>query len=594
MEIKDEALPIGTILQERYRIERKIGTGGMSRVYLSSDQWRKNSYAVIKTPLAKLLKDKWVIKKFKQEAESLARLKHTGIVKLLGHGYYENILPFVILEYVDGVTLSTLMDELLGNPKRAVTIFLQIVEAIEHAHNREIFHRDLKPDNIMVQQSGTPNESIKLIDFGIARIDDSFFRTSPNTRYKVGTPHYISPNRIRDDPHDRADDIYALGLIAYEMMTGENPLKEASDFAELKKLHKIIPPPRQMNSALSEMVNKEIVKALSLHQSNRHSSALEFGKLLYSAFSPNETSETTSMKPSLSEEPIPTTKDYSYLEPTFNQEEFLNSISPGERYLLEGDFDKAIDFYTEQISNYKRSDLYFSRRAMAYLLKNNYEKATQDCQEALRIYSKNDFAQLIKGIIYRLKLWSDEAETILVKAINNNQDNIEAALVLGDIEASRGNINKALQYYQHICRVNPAFSWVYTNLGNLYYNERNYEIAIENFTIAIKTKSDNPLNYFQRAKSLIKSGQSEIAVEDLTKAIELDPQNTKYYNERAKVFFSIGRNKDAIADFNQVTNICEQATSDSNNRVTKVKNKNAGLASLVEYLRWFLSEEFCS
>lgn len=604
----DEGLPIGTILLERYRIERKIGEGGMSHIYLASDQWRKQTHAVIKLPFLKLLKDRWVVKKFKQEAESLARLKHPGIVQLIGHGEYQNQYPFVILEYVEGATLSTAMKELPANPKRAVKMFLQIVEAVEHAHTNEVFHRDLKPDNVMVQKIGDANEQIKLIDFGIARIDNSFFITSSITNARIGTPHYISPNRLDNDPDDRADDVYALGLIAYEMMTGTNPLRKANNFIELKLIQERISPPRHINLNLPRAVDREIVKALSVDQTKRHTSPLEFGQLLYDSFykkastvkpAPVEPElEATRLFPPTDEITYDTAPENLPIEDVFSAPEIvsvpeiydetklLEHISPGEKFLIGGDFDSAIAFYDEKIKTDERSDYYYSRRAMAYLMKKDFENAALDCQNALKIYPDNDFAQLIRGIIYRLKLWSAEAETELLKAIKINQNNIVAALVLGDIYASRGETEKALNYYSHITRIHPRFSWTYTNRGNLYYNRRDFDAAIADFTQAIKTNPDLDWNYFQRGKARTKLKQFEEAVEDITRAIALNPKNATFYNERAKLFFNLGKSKEALVDFTCVKELSARESFIPEENMDK--DKKSGLASLIDYLKWIL------
>ncbi|CAN5237372.1 hypothetical protein BH10ACI1_BH10ACI1_04180 [soil metagenome] len=594
MKIKDDGLPVGTILLDRYRIEREIGAGGMSHVYLAGDQWRNESYAVIKTPFAKLLDDKWVVKKFKQEAESLARLDHQGIVKLLGHGEYEKQYPFVILEFIEGATLKQLINEMTSDPKRAVKIFLQIAQAVEHAHSHDIFHRDLKPENIMLKQIGTEDESVKIIDFGIARIDNSFFVTGTKTRYQIGTPHYISPNRLRHDPDDRADDIYALGLIAYEMLTGTNPLREARDFTELKRVQEQILPPRQVNSKLPKAVDREIVKALSLNQSNRHSCALELGTRLHDAFfsAKQDTTKTLIYQPAKAKNQYATVKvltaeDYLANE-SFDETKLLTAVSPGEQFLLQGDFESAIAFYNEKIKTNERADLFYSRRAMAFLMKKDYENATLDCQKALKIYSKNDFAHLIRGIIYRLRLWSAEAETELLKAININQNNLEAALILGDVYASRNEIEKALNYYSHICRVNPRFTWAYSNRGNLYYNKGDYTAAIEDFTLAIKTNPDLAWNYYQRAKARAKSEKNAEAVEDLTEAIKLDPKNTTFYNERAKLYFNLGKTSEALTDFNRVKEFSARVSFIADEQGSMEKDKKSGLASLIDYLKWIL------
>lgn len=601
---KDEGLPIGTVLLDRYRIERKIGEGGMSHVYLSSDQWRKETFAVIKMPFLKLLEDRWIAKKFKQEAEALARLKHPGIVELIGHGGFEKLHPFVVLEYVEGATLTTVMDKMPSNPKRAVKLLLQIVEAVEHAHINEVFHRDLKPDNVMVRHAGTENEAIKLIDFGIARIDNSFFITASVTNARIGTPHYISPNRLDNDPDDRADDVYALGLIAYEMMTGTNPLRAARNFIELKLIQERISPPRHLNLNLPRSVDREIIKALSVDQSKRHKSPLEFGQLLYDAFYKQKPKpaniapelEKTRLYPAandVNQPSVPTitlSEDVSSAETeNFEEERLLERISAGEKFLIGGHFDAAIIFYNEIIRTNERSDVFYSRRAMAFLLKKELENAALDCQKALKLYPDNDFAHLIRGIIYRLKLWSDEAETALLKAVHINQKNIAAALILGDIYASRGETEKALNYYSHITRINPDFGWTYTNRGNLYYNRRDYDAAIADLTSAIKHNPDLDWNYFQRGKARIKNKKYEEAIKDFNRAITLNPKSATFYNERAKLFFNLGKTKEALEDFNRVKEL--SARESYVPEVTMDKDKKSGLASLTDYLKWVLMEE---
>ncbi len=606
MESRDEGFPIGAILQDRYRIEKEIDAGAMSHVYFAKDQWQNENYAIIKTPIAKLLEDEWIIKKFKQEAESLARLNHPNIVKLLGHGEYENHYPFVILEYVEGKPLSNIMRELPCDLPRAAKFFLQIAQAVDYAHNQQIFHRDLKPDNIMVQRSGEPEESIKIIDFGIARIGNSFFATGINTRYQVGTPFYLSPNRLQHEPDDRADDIYALGLIAYEMVAGINPLSKARNFDELKNIQEQMLPPRRVNPDLPKEASQEIVRALSLNQVNRHTSALEFGNRFHAPFFKVKAEEPVNKvveKPgdAVTEvlinfndqnpvDEIVSSKD-DFHQQRFNEAELLSAISDGERFLLLGDFESAITFYDEKIALNEVLDLFYSRRAMALLMKKDYEQAALDCQKAIKINSKNDFAYLIRGIIYRLKLWTVEAEAELLKAIHNNPNNLEAALILGDIHASRDEIEKALSYYAHICRINQHFSWVYTSRGNLYYDQQDYEAAIKDFTMGIKTNPELAWNFYRRAKALTKNGVHEQAVKDLTEAIALSPKNTTFYNERARLYFKIGNHTEAFADFNRVKELSARSSFVADDQYSAGIDKKSGLASLVDYLKLILMGE---
>ena len=587
----NQGFPIGLILFDRYRVDREIGGGGMSYVYLASDQWQHESLAVIKTPIIKFLNDEWILKKLKQEAESLVRLNHPGIVKLLAHGEYQNRFPFLILEYVNGKSLHSIIPEFPGNSVRIAKVILQMAQAIEHAHSHNIFHRDLKPENIMIENAGQADENVKLIDFGIARINDSFFSNGMDTRHQVGTPFYISPNRMRKNPDDRADDIYALGLITYELVTGINPLGSAQNFEQLKKLQEKIIPPRKLNLHLPIEVDREIVKALSLDPKDRHQSALEFGDLLYEGilelretkkFRLSEISEDTEVNtsdPTISFETKPK-------ENLFDEARFLEAVSDGERFLLNGDFESAIAFYDEKIAQTDNSDLYYSRRAMGLLMKKDYEKALQDCQKAIKLNENNDFAYLIRGIIYRLKFWTAEAETDLLKAVQINQNNIMASLVLGDIYSTDDDKEKSLNYYSHICRINPDFSWVYMNRGNLFYDVGDFQSAVKDLTLAIQHNSHSPLNYYRRAKSFLKIGKLEEAVRDLGEAIKINPKNATYYSERAKILFNLGRSAEALADFFEVK---ELSTRDSYiGNESRDENRNSGLASLVDYLKWIL------
>lgn len=593
----DEGLAPGTILNERYRIEKKIGAGGMSHVYLSIDQWKKTNYAVIKIPFVKFLHDKWVVRKFKQEAESLSRLKHPGIVQLLGHGIYEQQFPFVILEYINGINLTDILADIKPDPQRSLRIILQICEALEHAHREEIFHRDLKPDNIMVVNANTDNESVKIIDFGIARIDNSFFKTSSDTRHQAGTPHYFSPNRLRHDPDDRADDIYAIGLITYEIFTGINPLRAANNYSELKILHENITPPRNILPSIPLAVSQEIVKALSLHQGNRHTTIEEFGKNLQAAFgeesgsknSDNQNNAVTEDKP---QDQISTVKQHTpdLISKIDEAQKHLisASISAGEKFLIKGDFQAAIDFYNELISQETLSDNFYSRRAMAYLLAKDFEQSLKDCQTALKLNINNDFAHLIQGLNYRLKLWTQDAETSLLKAVHLNQNNIEAALILGDIYVTQGFNEKALKYYMHIEKVNPQFGWTNMSRGSLYYKAGDYDSAITDFTHAITLIPELSWNYLQRARSYIKSGRQQQAVYDLNQAIRLSPNNKTLYHARAKLYFNLGQTKEALEDFNQIKNMSDTDYSFSDDESDLLRIKKTGLFSLLDYLEWMI------
>lgn len=278
--ITDEEFSIGSKVKERYLIDKILGSGGQGFVVKALDTENFNNPVVIKV-LQKNLTDKWSLDKFKEEQRALAELQGaTGIVNLIGSGKTESGREYTILEFVDGELLTDLIDDLPNNLPRVAGLFEQITSAIEYAHQKGIYHRDLKPNNIMVAAPNTKNERIKIIDFGIAKQTINKLFNIALTENIVGTPFYISPNALDGKPDPSADDIYALGIIAYEMVTGQFPVsKENFSLAKLLNMQKKINeyPPGEKNRLLSKDVDQVILKALSEEPDNRYKSAEMFG-----------------------------------------------------------------------------------------------------------------------------------------------------------------------------------------------------------------------------------------------------------------------------------------------------------------------------
>ena len=167
------ALHEGLLLKERYRIVKELGSGGFATVYLAQDEQLVSKPVVVKV-LHRLTADAWLLRKFQQEKEALVRIDHPGVVAVLDAGETPQNAPFLVMQFVDGVTLRRMIHEGGMEFGRAAAIIGQIGSALQAAHDKGICHRDLKPENIMVQ-SGEPEDHVKLIDFGIAGITNSLF-----------------------------------------------------------------------------------------------------------------------------------------------------------------------------------------------------------------------------------------------------------------------------------------------------------------------------------------------------------------------------------------------------------------------------------
>ena len=269
---------IGKTLDERYFIESELGQGGVGAVYLASDRKLHDKHIVIKILLDKSLQNSWVVQKFQQEKEALARVDHPGVVGILDTGELPDGKPYLVMQYIDGVTLrSQIKPE--GMPiDRAGELIKQMGRALGAAHDKGIFHRDLKPENIMLQSFGRGEEQVKIIDFGIAKLKDSIVAPSTMTGGTAGTVAYMAPEQLGGRPTSAATDIFAFGAIAYEIITGRKPFNPETGFELLEMQRQGVRiSPSDLRPAVSTDANEIILRALSFEPSQRFQTAREFG-----------------------------------------------------------------------------------------------------------------------------------------------------------------------------------------------------------------------------------------------------------------------------------------------------------------------------
>lgn len=214
---------VGITLDQRYLVERKLGHGGVGAVYLARDRKLHDKHVVVKVLLEKSLQDAWVILKFQQEKEALARVEHPGVVGIIDTGELPDGKPYIVMQYVDGISLR---DAIKAQPEgmdleRAASIIKQSGAALSAVHDKKIYHRDLKPENIMLQRLGRGDDQVKILDFGVAKVKESVIAQSTVTgAATAGTIVYMSPEQLRGEKVTAASDIYSLAVIAYEMVTG--------------------------------------------------------------------------------------------------------------------------------------------------------------------------------------------------------------------------------------------------------------------------------------------------------------------------------------------------------------------------------------
>ncbi|MDD6038788.1 MAG: Stk1 family PASTA domain-containing Ser/Thr kinase [bacterium] len=255
-------LEIGSYIADRYEILEKIGAGGMSDVYKAKDQVL-GRFVAVKILKPEFAEDVNFVSKFHTEAQSAAGLSHPNIVNIYDVGSEEHV-HFIVMEYVEGITLKTYIEKKCQlNYKEAISIAIQVARGIEAAHNNQIVHRDIKPQNIMISNEG----KVKVTDFGIARAATS------NTIHSdvMGSVHYTSPEQARNGFVDGKSDIYSLGIVMYEMVTGRVPYDGDTTVAiAIQHLQEEMIPPSEFAPDLPISLEKIILKCTQKSQDRRY------------------------------------------------------------------------------------------------------------------------------------------------------------------------------------------------------------------------------------------------------------------------------------------------------------------------------------
>ncbi len=272
---------VGAVLQGRYRITKLLGTGGMGKVY-SGERVGLGRPVAIKFLHSMFAREPAAVKRFEREAKAMSRLSHPNCISVIDVGI--DGAPYIVMDYVSGRSLVDVLDDGLLRLRRVLNITRQILAGLEHAHSQGIIHRDIKPGNVMVREVEGAEDHVSILDFGLAKFRDVVLTNDITaSSMLVGTPGYMSPEQADGEEAGASSDIYAVGILLFEMLTDRKPY-EADHPLSVLKMHREAPipsvrawvPDRKIPRALESVVNKALAKDID----DRFASASEFAAAL--------------------------------------------------------------------------------------------------------------------------------------------------------------------------------------------------------------------------------------------------------------------------------------------------------------------------
>jgi serine/threonine-protein kinase len=269
---------IGQVLQGRYRIIELIDTGTMGTVY-RGERLQLGRQVAIKFLHPQLAKNKEFLARFEHEARAMSRLAHPHCVGVLDFGVSDS--PYVVMEYALGETLKDQLRRAPITPPRAVAFGGQILAGLAHAHAQNIIHRDIKPANLIFSEATGMDDQLRIVDFGLAKVAD--FSAVSNDAIIVGTPDYMSPEQAQGKPATVRSDIYAVGVVLFEMLSGQKPFGGESTLQVIRDRAEQVAPSVRLTSETADIspeLDRIVQRAMATDPDDRFESALEFGEAL--------------------------------------------------------------------------------------------------------------------------------------------------------------------------------------------------------------------------------------------------------------------------------------------------------------------------
>ena len=501
----------------RYKVLKEIGRGSMGVIYLGYDPEIGRTVA-IKTIRWDLIQanigPEEALKRFTNEVKIVGQFQHPNIVTLYDTGEAGGSRYFV-MEYVEGRTLASLLHT-DGPPSlaRALEIIRSIAQGLSYAHGKGVMHRDVKPSNVMISNEG----QVKITDFGIARCT-AF--SGNMTRSLTGTPKYISPEQVEGRQIDSRSDMFSLGVVAYELLTGEAAF-EGETLTEIiqKVIHEIPPVPSSVNPAIPAALDGVLMKALEKDPDMRHPDMKAFENALLSAAEPPPLDATVRGRFAPPKAGPGDKPGGSKIRPTqiaalslivlallavlaslrFGWWKLPGQTDSGKAYAegiektRKGEIVAARGLFERLLDEYDKRDKGLVGLAYISLREGNNEEVMQLCGQALESNPENLYARVLRATVFFQKGNTDQAFRELTGALKTasgaDWEASEAYTLLGRIEEIQGNTDEALTSYEKAIQLDPVNPVAYTNQGALLSRLGNYRGAVSSYQALVRVSDD--------------------------------------------------------------------------------------------------------
>ncbi len=484
-----------------YRIMGQLGQGGMATVFKAYHP-ALDRYVAIKVLHPAFKEDPNFLARFQREAKIVAKLEHPHIVPVYDFSEHKN-MAYLVMRYVEGETLKAHLTGEPLPPERILEILKPVAEALAYAHEQGVLHRDIKPSNVML----TPEGSIFLTDFGLARMAQSGESTLSQDMM-IGTPQYMSPEQAKGVEVDERTDIYSLGVILFEMLTGRVPFNADTPYAVVHDhIYTPLPLPTTIKSDISPALEQVVLKALAKEKDDRYQKVTE----LALAFEDAVVEATSGITPAPEEEEKalePATVPFTVVEAKATAPEARPSR---KRWLIIGGAAAALLLFV------CCAGLFFVSRVQKARGTPTPEGSTPIARPEIKA------TPLPEGPTRMPPPGDEDPVSQALRQVQANPNDPKAHLVLGDAYALQGDKAKALEEYERAIGLGPEYVEAYIKAGDTLTAQGDFARASEMYQRAAKLQPDNIEANLKAGQALWWERQIRPATEYFRRVIELDP-----------------------------------------------------------------------